>query len=61
VATVTFQQSKSRAIADLKNAIKELQEAIKFVQNNRFERAENEISDALKFEARAIREINKAE
>jgi prefoldin subunit 5 len=53
--------SKQNAIRDLDAAIAELREARQFVVNNRFESAENEIGDALRFIGRAIRQINKVE
>jgi ribosomal protein L22 len=53
--------NKRRAIRELRHSIEELREAIRFLRRNKFERAEDEISDALRFEAKALRRINRAE
>jgi ribosomal protein L22 len=53
--------NKRKAIRELRHSIKELREAIRFLRRGKFEKAENEISDALRFEAKALRRINRAE
>lgn len=50
-----------RAIRNLKDAIDELKKAIENLRDRKFESAENNIADALIFEGRALRNINKAE
>jgi hypothetical protein len=57
----SFRRDKERAIREIRRAQDELEEAIDFIRRNRFEKAENEIADALFFIARAIRRINRAE
>jgi hypothetical protein len=47
-----------RAIFQIKQAIKELREAKKFLINNQFERAEDELADSLRYIGGTIRRIN---
>jgi hypothetical protein len=47
-----------RAISQIKQAIKELEEAKKFLINDQFERAEDELADSLRYIGRALRGIN---
>ncbi|AUS09108.1 hypothetical protein C1X05_09760 [Laceyella sacchari] len=53
--------AKCRAIRNLKRAIRELNRSIDAIRDERFETAENRIADALVFQGRALRQINRAE
>lgn len=48
-------------VRDINEAIKELQEAKRFLLHRKYERAENELADSLVEIARAIRGINRKE
>lgn len=58
---VSKHHSRMKAILELKQAIEELNEAIRSIKKNRLETAENEITSAVKLEAKAMRNINRAE